>query len=132
MRTADFGGRLQVPEDRPKLGIRLLKTVDHLPRRLEEPPRILADAADVSCFDGLPKFADERLQICADFGNISSGDGLVEVGEQVGQRVDHPSDIETLDLTHDSVDRIEHVGELAWRGGDVIVVREAPRRRSFR
>ena len=83
----------------------------------------VADAADVSCFDGLPKFADERLQICADFGNISPGDGLVEVGELTRSRVAHPSDIELLDLTHDIVDRIEHVGELARRGGDVIVVR---------
>ena len=34
-----------------------------------------------------------------------------------------PPILRPLDLTHDIVDRIEHVGELAWRGGDVIVVR---------
>ncbi len=123
LRTANPGRRLEVPEHLPKLRIRLLKTVDHLARGLEKFPRVLADAADVGCFKGLPKFTDQRLQIGADFSNVSSGDRLVEIGKQLCKRAAHAADIQFLDLTHDIVGRIEHVGELTWRGWDVVVVR---------
>ena len=42
-------------EDRPKLGIRLLKTVDHLPRGLEEPPRIFAQPPMFAALSGIPE-----------------------------------------------------------------------------